>query len=106
MERVPVNRQNYIFTSESVSEGHPDKVCDRISDAVLDALLAIDPRARVACETFATTNRVVIGGEIRNVTCSRSFHMTEYIRHVLHHPGLLVWRASVVFFVETCDPGM
>ena len=59
-----MSRQNYIFTSESVSEGHPDKVCDRISDAVLDALLAEDPLARVACETFATTNRVVIGGEI------------------------------------------
>ncbi|SLN13646.1 S-adenosylmethionine synthase [Roseivivax jejudonensis] len=57
-------RQSYYFTSESVSEGHPDKVCDRISDAVLDALLAEDPLARVACETFATTNRVVIGGEI------------------------------------------
>jgi len=57
-------RQNYIFTSESVSEGHPDKVCDRISDAVLDALIAVEPNARVACETFATTNRVVIGGEI------------------------------------------
>ncbi|MGR3455615.1 methionine adenosyltransferase [Pseudooceanicola sp.] len=59
-----MTRQNYIFTSESVSEGHPDKVCDRISDAVLDALLAEEPHARVACETFATTNRVVIGGEI------------------------------------------
>ena len=59
-----MSRQNYIFTSESVSEGHPDKVCDRISDAVLDALLAEEPLARVACETFATTNRVVIGGEI------------------------------------------
>ena len=57
-------RQNYTFTSESVSEGHPDKVCDRISDAVLDALLAEDPLARVACETFATTDRVVIGGEV------------------------------------------
>ncbi len=57
-------RQNYIFTSESVSEGHPDKVCDRISDAVLDAFLAEDPLARVAAETFATTNRVVIGGEV------------------------------------------
>ncbi len=57
-------RQNYIFTSESVSEGHPDKVCDRISDAVLDAFLAEEPEARVACETFATTNRVVIGGEV------------------------------------------
>ena len=57
-------RQNYVFTSESVSEGHPDKLCDQISDAVLDALLAEDPAARVACETFATTGTVVIGGEI------------------------------------------
>ena len=60
-----MNRQNYIFTSESVSEGHPDKVCDRISDAVLDAFLTEEPEARVACETFATTDRVVIGGEVR-----------------------------------------
>ncbi len=57
--------KSHVFTSESVSEGHPDKVCDRISDAVLDAFLAEDPHARVACETFATTNRVVIGGELR-----------------------------------------
>ncbi|WOI57397.1 methionine adenosyltransferase [Palleronia sp. LCG004] len=57
-------RQNYIFTSESVSEGHPDKVCDRISDAVLDAFLSQEREARVACETFATTDRVVIGGEV------------------------------------------
>jgi len=59
-----MSRKNYIFTSESVSEGHPDKVCDRISDAVLDAFLAEESEARVACETFATTNRVVIGGEV------------------------------------------
>ncbi|WHZ35704.1 methionine adenosyltransferase [Sagittula sp. MA-2] len=59
-----MSRQSYVFTSESVSEGHPDKVCDRISDAVLDAFIAEDPLARVACETFATTNRVVIGGEV------------------------------------------
>ncbi|WP_292285601.1 methionine adenosyltransferase [Marivita sp.] len=59
-----MSRQNYIFTSESVSEGHPDKVCDRISDAILDALISEEPEARVACETFATTNRVVIGGEV------------------------------------------
>lgn len=59
-----MSRQNYTFTSESVSEGHPDKVCDRISDAILDAFLTEDPLARVACETFATTNRVVIGGEV------------------------------------------
>ena len=59
-----MTRQNYVFTSESVSEGHPDKVCDRISDAVLDAFLSEEPEARVAAETFATTNRVVIGGEV------------------------------------------
>ncbi|MGY6411267.1 MAG: methionine adenosyltransferase [Alkalilacustris sp.] len=59
-----MSRKNYVFTSESVSEGHPDKLCDRISDAVLDALLAIEPNARVACETFATSSMVVIGGEL------------------------------------------
>ena len=59
-----MSRKNYVFTSESVSEGHPDKVCDRISDAVLDAFISEEPEARVACETFATTNRVVIGGEV------------------------------------------
>ena len=59
-----MSRETYIFTSESVSEGHPDKVCDRISDAVLDAFIALEPEARVACETFATTNRVVVGGEV------------------------------------------
>jgi S-adenosylmethionine synthetase len=59
-----MSRDNYTFTSESVAEGHPDKVCDRISDAVLDAFLTEEPNARVACETFATTNRVVVGGEV------------------------------------------
>src|SRR5947207_4956423 len=56
--------KNYIFSSESVGEGHPDKVCDTISDAVLDACLEHDPRSRVACETYAKSNMVVIGGEI------------------------------------------
>jgi S-adenosylmethionine synthetase len=55
----------HLFTSESVSEGHPDKVCDRVSDTVLDLFLSAEPEARVACETFATTNRVIIGGEVR-----------------------------------------
>ena len=56
---------SYLFTSESVSEGHPDKVCDRVSDTVLDLFLRAEPEARVACETFATTDRVIIGGEVR-----------------------------------------
>ncbi|MBQ1203885.1 MAG: methionine adenosyltransferase, partial [Loktanella sp.] len=72
-------RQDYTFTSESVSEGHPDKVCDRISDAVLDAFLAEEPQARVACETFATTNRVVIGGE---VGLSDENKLAEYLGRV------------------------
>ncbi|MEM8731798.1 MAG: methionine adenosyltransferase [Pseudomonadota bacterium] len=59
-----MTRSNYIFTSESVSEGHPDKVCDRISDAILDAFLKEEATARVACETFATSGMVVIGGEV------------------------------------------
>src|SRR5260370_5308828 len=56
--------KNYIFSSESVGEGHPDKVCDTISDAVLDACLAQDSYSRVACETYAKSNLVVVGGEI------------------------------------------
>ena len=58
-------RSSYLFTSESVSEGHPDKVADRISDTVVDAFLAADPVARVACETLVTTNRIVLAGEVR-----------------------------------------
>jgi S-adenosylmethionine synthetase len=60
-----VSRGNYLFTSESVSEGHPDKVCDRISDAVVDLYLAADPLSRVAIETMVTTNRIVLAGEVR-----------------------------------------
>ena len=59
-----MSRKSYVFTSESVSEGHPDKLCDRVSDAVLDAFLTEEANARVACETFATTGRVVVGGEV------------------------------------------
>jgi S-adenosylmethionine synthetase len=74
-----MSRQNYTFTSESVSEGHPDKVCDRISDAVLDAFLTEEPEARVAVETFATTNRVVIGGE---VGLSDQAKLAEYMERI------------------------
>jgi S-adenosylmethionine synthetase len=61
----PLNQSSYLFTSESVSEGHPDKVCDRISDTIVDLFLAADPGSRVACETLATTNKVVLAGEVR-----------------------------------------
>jgi S-adenosylmethionine synthetase len=60
-----VSKRDYLFTSESVSEGHPDKLCDCISDSVVDTFLAADPQSRVACETLATTNRVVMAGEVR-----------------------------------------
>jgi S-adenosylmethionine synthetase len=60
-----MSNRTWLFTSESVSEGHPDKVCDRISDAILDAYMAADPEARVACETLATTDHVTIAGEVR-----------------------------------------
>jgi S-adenosylmethionine synthetase len=60
-----VTRSSYVFTSESVSEGHPDKVADRISDAVVDAFVGAEPEARVACETMVTTNRIILAGEVR-----------------------------------------
>lgn len=64
-EGLQVSRTQYLFTSESVSEGHPDKVCDQISDAVVDLYLKADPYSRVACETMATTKRVMLAGEVR-----------------------------------------
>ncbi|PIE07671.1 MAG: methionine adenosyltransferase [Rhodobacterales bacterium] len=75
--------QDYIFTSESVSEGHPDKVCDRISDAVLDAFLAEEPEAHVACETFATTNRVVVGGEVKMSTVDKALAMKDRVDSIV-----------------------
>ncbi|MCT8334664.1 methionine adenosyltransferase [Leptospira sp. 85282-16] len=76
--------KNYIFTSESVSEGHPDKVCDQISDAILDAYLAQDPKSRVACETLVTTNLVVIAGEI---TSKGKVDTQEVARDVIRKIG-------------------
>ena len=73
-------RKDYMFTSESVSEGHPDKICDRISDAVLDFCLKKDTFARVACETFATTNTVVVGGEVGFQSDSHSQSLASEIK--------------------------
>jgi S-adenosylmethionine synthetase len=77
-------RSNYLFTSESVSEGHPDKVADQISDAIVDLLLSKDPEARVACETMTTTNRVVLAGEIR---CKPVFDEERWPEHAGWAPG-------------------
>jgi S-adenosylmethionine synthetase len=86
-----MTRPTYVFTSESVSEGHPDKVCDRISDAVLDAFLAEQPEARVACETYATTNRVVIGGEVglsdKNLLTEMKDHASSIVRDCVKDIG-------------------
>ena len=65
LHQIEMQNNKYLFTSESVSEGHPDKVCDRISDMVVDSYLSKDPVARVACETLTTTNKVVLAGETR-----------------------------------------
>ena len=72
----------YLFTSESVSEGHPDKVCDRVSDTVLDLFLSYEPEARVACETLATTNRIVLAGEVRASAENLDKIMLEIEGHV------------------------
>ena len=71
---------NYVFTSESVSEGHPDKVCDRISDAIVDAFLTADPQSRVAVETLTTTNRIVLAGEVRGPDSITKDKMEEAAR--------------------------
>ncbi len=78
------NPKHHVFTSESVSEGHPDKVCDQISDAILDACLAQDPTSRVACETLATTNTVVIAGEI---TTKAVIDVDSIVREVITDIG-------------------
>ncbi|HTN09528.1 MAG TPA: S-adenosylmethionine synthetase N-terminal domain-containing protein, partial [Acetobacteraceae bacterium] len=77
----------FLFTSESVSEGHPDKVADRISDTVLDAFLAADPYARVACETLVTTNRIVLAGETRGPETVTHEHLAHLTRMAVHDIG-------------------
>ena len=82
-----MRRSEFCFTSESVSEGHPDKVCDRISDEVVDIFLAAEPEARVACETLATTNRVVIAGEVRGPDSIDKEQITEIARKAIADIG-------------------
>ncbi len=87
-----------LFTSESVTEGHPDKVCDKISDAILDALLAQDPMSRVACETFCTTGRVCIMGEI---TTNAHVNIEELVRRTVRDIGYT--KSEYEFDCDTCD---
>ena len=79
-----MKKEKILFTSESVSEGHPDKVCDQISDAVLDACLKVDENAHVACECFATTDFILVGGEI---TCKEKVNVKRIVKKVLKKIG-------------------
>ena len=95
-----MSRSSYLFTSESVSEGHPDKVCDRISDTIVDAYLAAMPESRVACETLATTNRVVIAGEVRgpdSITPAKIEDLTrQAIRDIGYEQDGFHWQTAKV----------
>ena len=81
-----MTEKNYLFTSESVSEGHPDKVCDRISDMVVDSYLSKDPFSRVACETLTTTNKVILAGEIRGPNINKN-EIIEKVRNCIKDIG-------------------
>jgi len=89
---------SYLFTSESVSEGHPDKVCDQISDAVLDAILTQDKNARVACESFVTTGLAFVGGEI---TTSAYIEVQDIVRQVIRDIGYT--KADYRFDADSCS---
>ncbi len=88
---------SYLFTSESVSEGHPDKVADQISDGILDAIYSQDPNARVACETFVTTGLVVVGGEI---TTTAYIEVQEVVRNIIKEIGYT--KAEYKFDADSC----
>jgi S-adenosylmethionine synthetase len=89
---------SYLFTSESVSEGHPDKICDQISDAVLDALLEQDPNSRVACESFVTTGLAFVGGEI---TTKAYIEVQDVVRQVIRDIGYT--KAEYRFDADSCS---
>ena len=88
---------SYIYTSESVSEGHPDKVADQISDAVLDEFLALDPQSKVACETLVTTGQVVVAGEVKS---NAYVDLTDAIRRTIRRIGYT--KAEYKFDAESC----
>ncbi len=89
---------SYLFTSESVSEGHPDKIADQISDAILDAHLSIDPNSKVACETLVTTNRVIISGEIKS---DANLDLVQIARDVIINIGYV--KDEYLFCADTCE---
>ncbi|MBD3305482.1 methionine adenosyltransferase, partial [candidate division KSB3 bacterium] len=94
---MSMSRKNYLFTSESVTEGHPDKIADQISDAVLDAIMAEDPQGRVACETLVTTGIAFVAGEI-TTTCY--VNIPKVVRNTIKEIGYT--RARYGFDYNTC----
>ncbi len=107
------NTNAYVFTSESVAEGHPDKVCDRVSDAVVDLFLTADPQSRVAVETLTTTNRIVIAGEVRGPASITAARIEEAARHAVRDIGYqqdgFHWRhadVSVLVHTQSADIAM
>jgi len=99
-----MSSKNFLFTSESVSEGHPDKICDQVSDAVLDALLKEDPYSRVACECYATTGLIVIGGEITTNTYVDLLPLTrDVIRDIGYNHSALGFEADGICVMNVID---
>src|ERR1700748_1140605 len=92
-----MNDNEYLFTSESVTEGHPDKVADQISDGVLDAVMAQDPHGRVACETLVNTGLVVVSGEI---STTATFDVQDIARETIRHTGSP--DAALGFSADSC----
>ena len=92
-----MKKKSFLFTSESVSEGHPDKIADQVSDAVLDAILAQDPKARVACETMITTGYAVVAGEI-STKCY--IEIPRIVRNTIQRIGYT--HSTMGFDFETC----
>ncbi|MEA4837711.1 MAG: methionine adenosyltransferase [Rhodospirillaceae bacterium] len=108
-----MSKSNYLFTSESVSEGHPDKVCDRISDEIVDLFLAADPESRVAVETLCTTNKIVLAGEVRGPASISAEMMEETARKAVKAIGYeqegFHWRdadVSVCVHAQSADIAM
>jgi S-adenosylmethionine synthetase len=108
-----MHMRDYLFTSESVAEGHPDKVCDQISDAIVDAYLAANPHSRVAAETLSTTNRIVIAGEVRGpseITPERIEHIArEMVRSLGYEQDGFHWaraRIDVLLHAQSTDIAM
>lgn len=92
-----MRKDRFVFTSESVTEGHPDKVCDQVSDAVLDAVLKMDPKGRVACESFVTVGLIIVGGEI---TTKTYVDIQDLVRNVIRDIGYT--NSKYGFNYETC----